>query len=271
MTMTFHTSGDTMSSGVANAAIPTATGARIVIVDDDPGVRELLTEFLVDNGFGAEAVANGAALRDRLDRRDCDLIVLDIMMPGEDGLSILRSLMHVEDGPGIIMFSAISSEIDRIVALEMGADDYILKPSSPREIMARIRSVLRRRASTAARGTATGIGNAGAAPTDCYAFAGWTFDARRRKLTAPDGVIVAVTETEYRMLAIFLRDPQIVHSREDLADLTGRDVPSCNDRTIDVHVSRLRRKLAVNGGDEIIRTVRNRGYLFLPRVEARAA
>ncbi|WP_242187752.1 response regulator transcription factor [Sphingomonas sp. CARO-RG-8B-R24-01] len=271
MIMTFHTSGDTMSSGLAQAALPIASGARIVIVDDDPGVRELLTEFLVENGFGAEGVANGAALRERLERRDCDLIVLDIMMPGEDGLSVLRSLMHVEDGPGIIMFSAISNEIDRIVALEMGADDYILKPSSPREIMARIRSVLRRRAATAARGTATGIGQATTPPTDCFGFAGWTFDARRRKLTAPSGAIVAVTETEYRMLAIFLRDPQIVHSRENLADLTGRDSPTCNDRTIDVHVSRLRRKLSANGGDEIIRTVRNRGYLFLPRVEARVA
>lgn len=255
----------------ANTAISSPSGARIVIVDDDPGVRELLTEFLVENGFGAEAVANGAALRDRLERRECDLIVLDIMMPGEDGLSILRSLMHDADGPGIIMLSAISSEIDRIVALEMGADDYVLKPSTPREIMARIRSVLRRRAGTAARGGAISVGHAAPAPTDCFAFAGWTFDSRRRKLTAPGGAIVAVTETEYRMLAIFLRDPQVVHSRENLADLTGRDNPHCNDRTIDVHVSRLRRKLSVNGGEEIIRTVRNRGYLFLPRVEARVA
>ncbi len=266
--MTFHSSVDTMSSGRLEAATATATGARIVIVDDDPGVREMLAEFLVENGFGAEGVANGAALRDRLGRRDCDLIVLDIMMPGEDGLSILRSLMHVEDGPGIIMFSAISGEIDRVVALEMGADDYILKPASPREIMARIRSVLRRRAATAARGRAVGVGQAATPPVDCFGFAGWSFDARRRKLTAPDGAIVAVTETEYRMLAIFLRDPQMVHSRETLADLTGRDSAGCNERTIDVHVSRLRRKLAVNGGDEIIRTVRNRGYLFLPRVEA---
>lgn len=255
----------------APIAIPGTSGARIVIVDDDPGVRELLTEFLVENGFGAEAVANGAALRDRLERRDCDLIVLDIIMPGEDGLSILRSLMHDADGPGIIMLSAISSEIDRIVALEMGADDYVLKPSSPREIMARIRSVLRRRAATAGRAAALNVGHAAPVQSDCFGFAGWTFDARRRKLTAPGGTIVAVTETEYRMLAVFLRDPQVVHSRENLADLTGRDNPQCNDRTIDVHVSRLRRKLSVNGGDEIIRTVRNRGYLFLPRVEARVA
>ncbi len=243
------------------------TGARIVIVDDDPGVRELLTAFLVDHGFGAEAVASGKALRHRLERRDCDLIVLDIMMPGEDGLSILRSLMHRNDGPGVIMLSAVSNEIDRIVALEMGADDYVVKPSSARELMARIRSVLRRRAAPAPQ---LGQGNrdhAPTPPTDYFGFAGWTFDSRRRKLTAPGGTVVAVTETEYRILTIFLRDPHKVHSRESLADLTGKENVSGTDRTIDVHVSRLRQKLAMGSDDEIIRTVRNQGYLFLPRVE----
>lgn len=250
---------------------PAVSGARIVIVDDDPGVRELLTGFLVDHGFGAEAVGSGKALRERLERRDCDLIVLDIMMPGEDGLSILRSLMHRPDGPGIIMLSAVTSEVDRIVALEMGADDYVIKPTSPREIMARIRSVLRRRAAPGSGESKPGAAQAPRVTADCFGFAGWTFDSRRRKLTAPGGVVVAVTETEYRMLAIFLRDPHDVHSRESLADLTGKENFNGNDRTIDVHVSRLRRKLARGGGDEIIRTVRNRGYLFLPRVEALVA
>eukprot|EP01037_Dinobryon_pediforme_P030876 gene30876-35133_t len=128
-------------------------------------------------------------------------------LASHDGLSILRSLMHRPDGPGIIMLSAVTSEVDRIVALEMGADDYVIKPTSPREIMARIRSVLRRRAAPGSGESQPGAAQVTRVTADCFGFAGWTFDSRRRKLTAPGGVVVAVTETEYRMLALFLRDP----------------------------------------------------------------
>ena len=248
--------------------------ARIVIVDDDPGLRELLTEFLVENGLGVEAVANGAALRARLVQRPCDLIILDMMMPGEDGLSVLRGLTHADDPPGVIMLSALGSEVDRVVALEMGADDYVTKPSTPREILARIRSVLRRRNRTASGGAVSGGtetgggGDAGgiARLHTTYRFAGWTLNCRARSLQAPGGEVVALTEGEFMMMDAFVTRPNAVHSREDMVALSGRTDTSSKDRTVDVNISRLRRKLAAFDDAEIIRTVRGKGYVFIADV-----
>ncbi len=246
-----------------------AESARIVIVDDDPGLRELLTEFLVDHGLRAEAVENGAGLRARLSQRPCDLIVLDMMMPGEDGLSVLRSLPQGADAPGVIMFSALAGEVDRVVALELGADDYVTKPSSPREILARIRSVLRRRrggGAVAVRPTAV------AAPVpaqiETYVFAGWRLNVRMRALHAPDGTAVRLTEGEYRLLIAFVSQPQKIYSREDMIEHSGREESTSRGRTIDVNISRLRRKLLEFDGAELIRTVRGNGYVFLPHVVA---
>ncbi|MEG3169789.1 response regulator [Sphingomonas sp. LB3N6] len=245
--------------------------ARIIIVDDDPGLRELLTEFLVDNGLGVEAVSSGAALRARLVQRPCDLVILDMMMPGEDGLSVLRGLAQFADPPGVIMLSALSSEVDRVVALEMGADDYVTKPSTPREILARIRSVLRRRNRTTATGTDVGIiaepGEAARYNTT-YRFAGWTLNCRMRSLQAPGGEIVSLTEGEFQMMDAFVTHPHAVHTREDMIALSGRADTSSKDRTIDVNISRLRRKLAAFDRTEIIRTVRGKGYLFIADVIA---
>lgn len=244
--------------------------ARIIIVDDDPGLRELLTDFLVDNGLGVEAVASGVALRARLSQQPCDLVILDMMMPGEDGLSVLRSLTQTDDPPGVIMLSALSSEVDRVVALEMGADDYVTKPSTPREILARIRSVLRRRSRTS-----TGAGNEIGASFESgssarvyatYRFAGWTLNCRMRALQAPGGEIVSLTESEFQMMDAFVTHPHTVHSREDMIALSGRADTSSKDRTIDVNISRLRRKLAAFDSTEIIRTVRGKGYLFIADV-----
>jgi len=242
--------------------------ARIVIVDDDPGLRELLAGFLVDHGLQAEAVESGAALRVRLGQRPCDLIVLDMMMPGEDGLSVLRALTRTQPqaggGPSVIMFSALSGEVDRVVALELGADDYVTKPSSPREILARIRSVLRRRTpGTAGPETVAPVATDAAA--DIVGFAGWTFDARMRTLEAPDGSPVRLTEGEFQMLNAFVATPQTIHSRDAMIARAGKDGAS-RGRTIDVNISRLRRKIQRHDATEIIRTVRGNGYIFMPDV-----
>ncbi|MES2420553.1 MAG: response regulator [Pseudomonadota bacterium] len=250
--------------------------ARIVIVDDDPGLRELLTEFLVDHGLRADAVESGAALRARLGRSPCDLIVLDMMMPGEDGLSVLRTLTRSGTAPAIIMFSALASEVDRVVALELGADDYVTKPSSPREILARIRSVLRRRGAASA-GTSTGImsnvdlGAERMVPSargTVFGFAGWTLDCRMRTLCAPDGTMVRLTDGEFQLLNVFVSQPQTVHSRDDMIMQSGRTDNRARGRTIDVNISRLRRKLLAYDAVEIIRTVRGNGYIFMPAVTA---
>ena len=251
-----------------------AGGARIVIVDDDPGLRELLTEFLVDHGLRAEAVDSGAALRTRLGRSPCDLIVLDMMMPGEDGLSVLRTLTRNGQAPAVIMFSALASEVDRVVALELGADDYVTKPASPREILARIRSVLRRRGAGLAH--RDGASNAeqqgdGAVPSAramTFAFAGWTLDCRMRTLYAPDGTMVRLTDGEFQLLNVFVSQPQTVHSRDDMIAQSGRTDSMARGRTIDVNISRLRRKLHAYDTVEIIRTVRGNGYIFMPTVTA---
>lgn len=261
-------------AGVHAAPPPRSSGmgddvSRVVIVDDDPGLRELLTEFLVSNGLGAEAVESGAALRRRLQQRRCDVVILDMMMPGEDGLSVLRSLMRMEDRPGIIMFSAVSTDVDRIVALEMGADDYVLKPTAPREMLARVRAVLRRRVQPIdpSAGIPGGdAGSEGVRGSERYAFAGCVLDCRMRTLSGPGGVAVSISDSEYRMLALFVDDPQTVHSRERLATLAGKPDPDIKDRSVDVSVSRLRRKLSAATGEELIRTVRNQGYLFVPEV-----
>lgn len=263
----------------AHAADPLAddgTGtqsARVVIVDDDPGLRELLTEFLVDHGLRAEAVDSGAALRARLGRTPCDLIVLDMMMPGEDGLSVLRTLTQTDDAPAVIMFSALAGEVDRVVALELGADDYVTKPSSPREILARIRSVLRRRGAGAGAAS-TGIPSVVAGETvrpariETYSFAGWVLNCRMRTLHAPDGASVRLTDGEFQLLNAFVTQPQKVHSRDDMIAHSGRTEAMARGRTIDVNISRLRRKLQEFDPAEIIRTVRGNGYIFMPEVIA---
>ncbi len=252
----------------SEAAQPAA--ARIVIVDDDPGLRDLLAEFLVDHGLQADAVESGAALRARLEQSPCDLIVLDMMMPGEDGLSVLRTLAQNAAAPAVIMFSALGGEVDRVVALELGADDYVTKPSSPREILARIRSVLRRRGAGAVALEGPAIVEGTQSTTiDMFAFAGWTLDCRMRILHAPDGAVVRLTDGEYQLLTAFASRPQTVHSRDDMIARSGRTEGMARGRTIDVNISRLRRKLLAFDSTEIIRTVRGNGYIFMPTVVAK--
>ena len=242
-------------------------GGRILIVDDDPDIRELTRQFLQTHGFDVHAVEDGAAMRDALAQQAYALIVLDVMMPGEDGLSILRSLDR-STAPAVIVMSVIGEEVDRIVGLEMGADDYIAKPASPRELLARIRSVLRRQGERPVTPDAS--------PRRSFQrFAGWRLDPISRQLFDPDDVVINLSDGEFRLLMTFVDHPRRVLTRDFLLDHSRGANAEHFDRAIDVQVSRLRRKLIRDGAsaagrsDELIRTVRNEGYMFAADVEHR--
>ncbi|MEG8042509.1 response regulator [Sphingomonas sp. LR59] len=235
---------------------------RLLIVDDDPGIRELTTAFLVGHGFVVDAVPNGSEMRAALARDRYDLVILDVMMPCEDGLSILRSLDRTT-GPAVIMHSVIGQEVDRIIGLEMGADDYLAKPANPRELLARIRAVLRRGASTSAPLVRSRV---------FLRFSGWRVDPVARELLDPDEVLINLTDGEFRLLLTLIEHPRRVLTRDFILDHSRGMNAEQFDRAIDVQVSRLRRKLARDdgrGGEELIRTVRNEGYLFTADVQRR--
>jgi DNA-binding response OmpR family regulator len=229
----------------------TAPRQSILLVDDDPGIRKLLGEFLVQEGFELEAVPSAAEMDAHLGRRRPDLIVLDLMLPGEDGVSICRRLSR-DGSPPIIMLTAKSDEIDRILGLEMGADDYLAKPFAPRELLARIRAVLRRAGATGPQ-----------AGNQRLAFDRFVMDMDARQLLDVDGNKVTLTSGEFDLLACFVRRPRRVLSRDQILDaLRGRGAEPF-DRSVDMQVSRLRRKLAEAGSDPgLISTVRNIGYLL---------
>ena len=232
-------------------------GARILIVDDDPGIRDAVSEFLGRHGYEVDTAADAKAMDQRLSRDGVDMVVLDVMMPGEDGLAICRRLSAQPGGPAIIMMSAMGEETDRIVGLELGADDYVPKPCNPRELLARIKAVLRRRNEPRGGDQPMGAG--------CE-FAGWRLDLVRRELRSPAGVVVNLSSGEFSLLRAFVEHPQRVLTRDQLLDFArGRD-SDAYDRAIDVQISRLRRKLDDNGDGELIRTIRSEGYMFAPKV-----
>ncbi|WP_254601872.1 response regulator [Sphingomonas bacterium] len=248
-----------------NAIMPNMDLAtRILIVDDDPGIRRLISSFLDKHGFQTATAANPIEMREKLAVDHYDLIVLDVMMPREDGLTALRSLQG-RDAPAVIMLSAVGSDVDRIVGLEMGAEDYLAKPCNPRELLARIRTVLRRREKGGARSPA-----APAAAEDVHdqrRFQGFRIDMDMRMLYDPDDRMVNLTDGEFRLLRAFVEHPRRVLTRDQLLDYARGEDSDHYDRAIDVQVSRLRRKLGeTRGGGELIRTVRNEGYLFTPTV-----
>jgi two-component system, OmpR family, response regulator len=228
---------------------------RILLVDDDSSLRGLIRKFLEEQGYEVLEADSGAAMRRILEEQSVNIIVLDIMMPGEDGLAILRSLANRRRDLGIIMVSALGSETDRIVGLEVGADDYLAKPVSPRELLARIRALQRRCTPESADGGVTS-----------YSFAGWKLDPIRRVLRDPQGVITTLSEGEFSLLLVMVERPQRVLTRDQLLELSRGNNSDAFDRAIDTQVSRLRRKLGTRTRDEIIRTVRNEGYIFLPEV-----
>jgi two-component system OmpR family response regulator len=229
---------------------------HLLIVDDDSGLRELLADYLGRNGFRVTGVADGRGLWAALEQGPVDLVILDLMLPGDDGLVLCRNLRARSPIP-IIMLTARGDDTDRIVGLEMGADDYLPKPFNPRELLARIKSILRR-----ARSAPTEPGEARR-----FHFAGWTLDVDARQLVAPDGVLVPLGGSDYRLLRVFLDHPQRVLNRDQLLDLTlGREAAPF-DRSIDVQVSRLRRRLRDDAREAaIIKTVRNEGYLLAAHV-----
>ena len=224
--------------------------ARILIVDDDKGLREDIAAYLLANGYAVETARDASAMDRALARSSFEVVILDVMMPGEDGLSICRRLSAV-GSPAIIIMSAMGEQIDRIVGLELGADDYLAKPSNPRELLARIRAVLRRRGAK----TEDEIRPRSARH---YIFAGYDLDPLRRRLAAPDGTVVLLTRGEMGLLNALLDAGGGILSREQLNE--GARGDDADSRVIDVQVSRLRRKLGDGDGQEIIRTVRGLGY-----------
>ncbi len=231
--------------------------ALILVVDDDAGIRDLVADFLGRHGYAVETAADGKAVERALVRRRPDLVVLDVMLPGEDGLAICKRLSK-PDGPAIIMLSAMGEETDRIVGLELGADDYLAKPCSPRELLARVRAVLRRRREPRVAEEAL--------EATCQ-FSGWRLDLVRHELRSPRGVIVNLSSGEFALLRAFVERPQRVLTRDQLLDYARGPASEAFDRAIDVQISRLRRKLDGGvEGQELIRTVRNEGYLFIPKV-----
>ncbi|MDF7773762.1 response regulator [Sphingomonas sp. AOB5] len=229
-----------------------AATATLLVVDDDRDIRQLLAESLGARGYRVETAASARDMDQILARTAVDLIILDVMMPGEDGLSACRRIAR-DDGPEIVFLSALGEEHDRILGLEVGAGHYLTKPCSPREILATVRAALRRR------------GGAATTEADQYVFDGWRIDLASHELFDPEGVLVGLTDGEFAVLRVFIERPRRVLSREALLSAARGPDSDAYDRAIDVQVSRLRRKLRA-GGDEIIRTVRNEGYLFVPRV-----
>ena len=235
---------------------------HLLVVDDDREIRSLVAQFLTKHGFRVTGVRDGAEMMRTLDGARVDLIVLDLMLPGEDGLSLcrrLRAAPQTSQTP-VIMLTAMGEETDRIVGLEMGADDYLAKPFSPRELLARIKAVLR-------RVSAPPVAGAPAATGTVLRFEGWSLDLTKRELRSPDGVLVQLSAGEYDLLVAFVEHPQRVLTRDQLLDLArGRSaVPF--DRSVDVQVSRLRRKIEPDPAEPtLIKTVRGGGYLFTPSV-----
>jgi two-component system OmpR family response regulator len=234
--------------------------ARILVVDDDREIRDLVSRFLSKHGYKVIAARDGREMTAAFAAGRVDLVVLDLMLPGKTGLELCRDLRAKSPVP-ILMLTAMGEETDRIVGLEMGADDYLAKPFSPRELLARIRAILRRVNASAAPGSR-------ATNAKLLRFAGWVLDLGRRRLEAPDGMIVNLTTGEYELLSAFAEHPQRVLTRDQLLDLArGRDATPF-DRSIDVQVSRVRRKIEADPKAPIlIVTVRGDGYMFTPEVE----
>jgi DNA-binding response OmpR family regulator len=240
------------------AAAPPTT--HVLAIDDDPSVRQMIADYLGDNDIRVTAIASGRGIADVMARHTIDLIVLDLKLPGEDGMHIAREL-RAESNVPIIMLTGRKDEADRVMGLELGADDYLTKPFSPRELLARIRALLRR--SRAQESIADGLTRIRA-----YRFAGWELNVRLRRLRSPQGEIVATTNSEFNLLVAFLAAPQRVLSREQLLELSRLHNDEVYDRSVDVQVGRLRKKIEPKGTRaQLIRTERGAGYVFMAAVE----
>lgn len=242
-----------------SATHPVSRAAHILVVDDEPDVRELIGSYLTQNGYRISAATDGQALRRVLADQTVDLVIVDLGLPGEDGLSLTRYLREHSDA-GIIIVTGRGETVDRIVGLEIGADDYLAKPFDLRELLARVRSVLRRaqqRTSQRPEGARR-----------CVAFAGWRLDLASRQLFSPDSTEVLLTTGEFELLSVFVHRPNHVLSRDELLDLTHHREAGPFDRSIDVQVGRLHRKIEADPEQPVlIKSVRAAGYIFTPTVE----
>ena len=245
----------------SNVKAEMSDSPHILVIEDDAEIGRLISRYLRNAGFRVSTLGDARNVARMLEDSRIDLIVLDLMLPGEDGLTLCRRLRGRSNVP-IIMVTAKGEEIDRIIGLEMGADDYLCKPFNPRELIARIRAVLRR-ASDAERPAEQRV--------QALLFRGWRLDCAIRELRNPDGVKVILTGAEFDLLAAFCEYPDKVLSREQLREITqGRPLASASyDRSIDILVSRLRQKIEADPRDpEFIKTVRSGGYMFTQIVEA---
>jgi two-component system, OmpR family, response regulator len=236
---------------------------HLLVVDDDREIRTLISQFLTKHGYRVSSARDGAEMMQVLDSSRIDLIVLDLMMPGEDGLALCRRL-RAQPGPSgaipIIMLTAMGEETDRIVGLEMGADDYLPKPFNPRELLARVKAVLR-------RATGLPVGSSAEPVNRGMTFEGWRLDIAKRELWSPDKVLVQLSAGEFDLLVAFAEHPQRVLTRDQLLDLARGRSAMPFDRSIDVQVSRLRRKIEPDPKEPtLIKTVRSGGYIFTPVV-----
>lgn len=232
--------------------------SHVLIVEDDTETRVLLTRFLRENGLHATGVRDGREMWDAVEHVPIDLVILDVMLPGTQGMDLCRALRQKSDVP-IIMLTARGSETDRVLGLELGADDYIAKPFSRPELLARVRAVLRRGASPV-KDLSSGRGG--------FGFLGWSLDITRRELRTPEGAHVDLSGAEYEVLLAFVEHPQRVLSRDQILELSRSRIGDVFDRSVDVLVSRLRRKIEPeNEAQGLIKTVRGAGYMFVPKVD----
>jgi two-component system, OmpR family, response regulator len=234
---------------------------HILVVDDDPDVCRLISDYFVEFGLRVSCVADASSMHQALARSVVDLILLDLKLPDEDGMTLARDLRAKLSTP-IIILTSRKDDVDRVMGLELAADDYLTKPFNPRELVARIRAVLRRTQSNNAPGS-------GSEPLQALRFGGWELNLRTRQLTSADGERVELTQSDFALLSAFLGAPQRILSREQLLELSRDHDDEVFDRSIDVQILRLRRKLETNPSHpELIKTERGAGYFFNARVEA---
>lgn len=245
-------------SSDAGPSLAPDTQIHVAIVDDDSEIRRLLSRFLKGHGYVITAIPDARSLFDVLSRQPVDLIILDLMLPGTGGLEICKAIRANSTVP-IIMLTAKREETDRIIGLELGADDYLVKPFNPRELLARMKAVLRR--------VSVPPGQIGSRSARGYSFDSWRLDTLRRELTNPQGVVVDLSGGEYDLLLAFVEAPQRVLSRDYLLEIARQRVATGFDRSIDTQLSRLRRKLdSSEDSESLIKTVRGAGYMFMPAV-----
>ncbi|EJL34813.1 response regulator with CheY-like receiver domain and winged-helix DNA-binding domain [Caulobacter sp. AP07] len=231
-----------------------ADNTTVLLVEDDDVLRQEMAGYLTAQGYAVREADTAAAARAVLDSRPVDVLVLDVNLPGESGLSLCRQISGT-DGPAILLLSALGDPVDRIVGLELGADDYVVKPIPPRELLARVKALLRRR---------TGGGKS--ARSTVHVFAGFRLDVAARQLTAPNGVLLLLTPGEFTILSVLVENARSVVSRDELMSIIAGEAVETFGRRVDLHISRLRRKIEAQSDQELIRTYRGLGYMLDAKV-----